>query len=67
MICRRAADRFYMQLSQYKSIFNLTMTYRLDSDLPWVYGQIQDLETSKIIAPKLHVNWRKPTNNFTGL
>lgn len=40
------------------------MTYRLDSDILWLYGKIVDLETNKIIEPSVNVNWEDPDETF---
>ncbi|XP_070506558.1 alpha-(1,3)-fucosyltransferase C-like [Chironomus tepperi] len=40
--------------------FNLTMTYRLDSDILWSYGKIIDKRTNKVLAPDRNVEWRNP-------
>lgn len=40
------------------------MTYRLDSDILWLYGKIIDLETGKILDPSLNVDWKNPNENF---
>lgn len=43
------------------------MNYRLDADIPWVYGITIDLETGKRIAPAVNVQWREPDDNFNGI
>ncbi|KAH8329920.1 hypothetical protein KR067_007643, partial [Drosophila pandora] len=44
--------------------YNLTMTYRLDSDIVWPYGQVVDTETGSVVAPSPHPHWRKPPSGF---
>jgi hypothetical protein len=41
------------------------MTYRLDSDVLWSYGEIIDIKTGKMVAPSTSVQWREP-ENFQG-
>ena len=38
--------------------FNLTMTYRLDSDIVWTYGTVREMNTKEIVAPSREVTWR---------
>lgn len=38
--------------------YNLTMSYRLDSDIVWTYGIVSDKQTGQIIAPNLDPVWR---------
>ncbi|KAL7011759.1 hypothetical protein ACKWTF_014432 [Chironomus riparius] len=40
--------------------FNMTFTYRLNSDIFWNYGLFADIETSSIVAPSRDVKWKKP-------
>lgn len=42
--------------------YNITMTYRLDSDIIWTYATVQDLETGAVIAPLRNVHWKTPDN-----
>ncbi|KAH8419770.1 hypothetical protein KR009_002291 [Drosophila setifemur] len=44
--------------------YNLTMTYRLDSDIVWPYGQLVDTETEAVVAPARNPHWRKPPASF---
>lgn len=37
--------------------FNLTMTYRLDSDVPWTYSIIEEIKTGKFVAPSRNADW----------
>lgn len=46
--------------------YNLTMSYRLDSDISWNYGHTVDIETGNKIAPALDVHWREPDDDFNG-
>lgn len=47
---------------KYEDYFNLTMTYRLDSDIPWTYDIIEDIKTGKFVAPSRNVDWRASRN-----
>ncbi|XP_039307568.1 alpha-(1,3)-fucosyltransferase C isoform X2 [Solenopsis invicta] len=40
-----------------KSYFNLTMTYRLDSDIPWTYDIIENVKTGEFVAPSKNPDW----------
>jgi hypothetical protein len=42
------------------------MTYRLDSDINWIYGATFDIETGLAVAPDVNVQWRTPDDNFKG-
>jgi alpha-1,3-fucosyltransferase len=51
------------------SIYNMTMTYRLDSDIVWSYAKIEDVITGQQTAPiqgKSMPVWRTPDVNFSG-
>ncbi|XP_064555573.1 alpha-(1,3)-fucosyltransferase C [Drosophila montana] len=48
------------QLSDELNFYNLTMTYRLDSDIVWPYAQLLDMETGAPVAPSLQPHWREP-------
>jgi len=50
-----------------KSYFNLTMTYRLDSDIPWMYAIIEDVKSSKFVAPSEDVDWNTFQNNTSNI
>ncbi|XP_032678900.1 alpha-(1,3)-fucosyltransferase C [Odontomachus brunneus] len=41
----------------YEDYFNLTMTYRLDSDILWPYGIIADAKTGNFVAPAQDPDW----------
>lgn len=42
------------------NLMDLTMTYRLDSDIPSPYFAIVDKGTNKTVAPSLKVSWKNP-------
>lgn len=41
----------------YEDFFNITMTYRLDSDIVWTYAVVKDARTNVNVAPSRNVNW----------
>ncbi|XP_014468184.1 PREDICTED: alpha-(1,3)-fucosyltransferase C-like isoform X2 [Dinoponera quadriceps] len=41
----------------YENYFNLTMTYRLDSDILWSYDNIEDAKTGDLLAPAENPDW----------
>ncbi|XP_004525866.1 alpha-(1,3)-fucosyltransferase C [Ceratitis capitata] len=45
-------------LSDEGNFYNLTMSYRLDSDIVWPYQVIEDIETGEAVAPAVHTKWR---------
>lgn len=47
------------------SFYNLTMTYRLDSDILFPYGYIKEKSSNNIIAPNLKPNWMAPNKNYS--
>ncbi|XP_067641988.1 alpha-(1,3)-fucosyltransferase C [Eurosta solidaginis] len=50
-------------LSDEEGFYNLTMSYRLDSDVVWPYQFIEDIETGELVAPAIHAKWRQvPTD-----
>ncbi|XP_016970672.2 alpha-(1,3)-fucosyltransferase C [Drosophila rhopaloa] len=52
------------RLDDEEGFYNLTMTYRLDSDVVWPYGQLLDIETDAVVAPSASPYWRKPPASF---
>lgn len=46
----------------YEDYFNLTMTYRQDSDIPWTYFIIEDAQSGKFVAPLKNPDWKVPRN-----
>ncbi|XP_017758009.1 PREDICTED: alpha-(1,3)-fucosyltransferase C-like [Eufriesea mexicana] len=41
----------------YDDFFNITMTYRLDSDVLWTYATVADVHTGNIVAPLQNTTW----------
>ncbi|XP_076658267.1 alpha-(1,3)-fucosyltransferase C isoform X2 [Halictus rubicundus] len=41
----------------YEDYFNLTMTYRLDSDVVWTYGDVEEKATGRVVAPMANTTW----------
>lgn len=56
----------YPKLNFDPGVFNLTMTYRLDSDIPFPYSEILDKQTNVVVAPDFEVDWLSPDDTFTG-
>ncbi|XP_017119451.1 alpha-(1,3)-fucosyltransferase C [Drosophila elegans] len=52
------------RLDDESGFYNLTMTYRLDSDVVWPYGQLLDIETDALVAPSVRPHWRRPPAAF---
>ncbi|KAK0094692.1 hypothetical protein PV326_010292 [Microctonus aethiopoides] len=52
--------------SLFENYFNLTMTYRLDSDIPWPYNVIRDRDSGNVVWP-IHpdILWKMPLANAT--
>lgn len=48
------------RLSDEQNFYNLTMSYRLDSDIVWPYAQFMDIKTGARVAPSLQTYWRRP-------
>ncbi|XP_015123396.1 alpha-(1,3)-fucosyltransferase C-like [Diachasma alloeum] len=44
----------------FEDYFNLTMTYRLDSDIQWSYYAVRDRKSGNIVAPALNAVWKIP-------
>ncbi len=40
------------------------MTYRLDSDVPWLYGGFMEIHSGKIMDPLSNPTWTNPDDNF---
>ncbi|KAG5676245.1 hypothetical protein PVAND_006094 [Polypedilum vanderplanki] len=51
-------------LTKYKDFYNLTMTYRLDSDIEFDYGKVISIDTEKVIAPSKNPNWHDIDEDF---
>lgn len=46
--------------------FNLTMTYRLDSDVVWSYADVRELTSGEVVAPKRDTVWITKIPKSTG-
>ncbi|GBP71064.1 Alpha-(1,3)-fucosyltransferase C [Eumeta japonica] len=44
----------------FRYFYNVTLTYRLDSDIPWPYFVVRDRVSGVRVAPGARVRWRKP-------
>jgi hypothetical protein len=42
------------------------MTYRLDSDITWSYGEVRALGTDQFMAPTTKPNWKDAVEDFSG-
>ncbi|XP_004529519.1 alpha-(1,3)-fucosyltransferase C [Ceratitis capitata] len=74
---QRAAHQFYVfaqlespehtwhNLNAERNFYNLTMTYRLDSDIVWSYNVMRAKETEEIVAPRAQVMWRNADTSWT--
>jgi len=51
-------------LSPFDNYYNLTMTYRMDSDIKWDYGRVLKTETEEVIAPSKNPQWLIPDDQF---
>ena len=49
------------------NFFNLTMSYRLDADIVWPYGEVRTLETDQFTAPMIDPKWRDTVMEFSGI
>lgn len=54
-----SSDRFPVCQKHFDDFFNWTMTFRLDSDIPWPYFKIKTID-NKTIGPKDDMPWLKP-------
>ncbi|XP_070499670.1 alpha-(1,3)-fucosyltransferase C-like [Chironomus tepperi] len=54
----------FENLNRFQNFFNLTMTYRFDSDIHWHYGSFFDKQTNELVAPLKMPNWKIPENDF---
>ncbi|ALC50016.1 FucTC [Drosophila busckii] len=48
------------RLSDEQDFYNLTMSYRLDSDIVWPYARLLDKQTRAQVAPSAAPHWRQP-------
>lgn len=76
---RRNARQFYVYVNlespanreipqkYQENYFNLTMTYRLDSDIPWTYHTIEDVKSGEFVAPSKNADWNAFQNNTSNI
>jgi hypothetical protein len=62
----RAPANIPIQYSKHNDMFNLTMTYCLNSDISWVYGKVFDISSGALVAPAVDAAWKLPDENFQG-
>jgi alpha-1,3-fucosyltransferase len=63
MASLESPDSLKHDLKSEHNLYNLTMTYRLDSDILWSYGSFKDKLTNQIVAPNYNPIWRKFDEN----
>jgi alpha-1,3-fucosyltransferase len=63
----RAPTFIREHLKRFNNYYNMTMTYRMDSDVEWDYGKIVSAETNEVIAPSKTPNWKSPDDSFFGM
>lgn len=54
--CIESSANYPICDSKWNSYFNWTMTYRIDSDVPWMYLTVKD-RNGNVVAPRQNVNW----------
>lgn len=54
-----SSERFPVCQKTFDDFFNWTMTFRLDSDIPWPYFKIKSID-NKTLGPKDNMPWLKP-------
>lgn len=62
----RSPGEIKHDLKRDHDFYNLTMTYRLDSDIPLAYGEATDVLSGLHVAPAMNVLWREPDNDYYG-
>lgn len=67
IFCRAPIRLPFQNFENFHDFFNMTLTYRTDSDIQWRYGYVKEYRTRKYIAPAPAPNWVSPTKNFKGL
>lgn len=55
-----SADRHPVCLRHYDDFFNWTITYRLESDIPWPYFVVKKTVNHETIGPRIQVPWIPP-------
>lgn len=53
-------------ITKYNYYYNMTMTYRMDSDIFYSYGRYFDLVTNKTITPNPNIVWKPREEDFYG-
>jgi len=66
MIHFRAPTFVREDLNRFNNYYNMTMTYRMDSDVEWDYGKIVKSDTNDVIAPSRNPNWMTPDDKLFG-
>lgn len=58
-----ATTKHYLGDESY--FYNLTMSYRLDSDILFAYGYFREIGSNNIVAPNLKPNWLEPNMTYS--
>lgn len=61
---KESPQHFHRNIKKDNSTFNLIMNYRLDADIVWVHGSVEDVQTGRLIAPHLNPLWLTPPQHF---
>ncbi|GBP75831.1 Alpha-(1,3)-fucosyltransferase C [Eumeta japonica] len=54
-----SADNYPVCDECFDDFFNMTVTYRLDSDVPWLYFAVQDA-LGHVVGPQANMRWAQP-------
>ncbi|XP_015514399.2 alpha-(1,3)-fucosyltransferase C-like isoform X1 [Neodiprion lecontei] len=57
------ATRTFQFDTFFEDFFNTTITYRLDSDIPWPYKVMRNIDTGQVVAPLEHPEWSQPSDD----
>lgn len=63
----RPPTKTYQDDNVNSNFYNLTMSYKLNSDISWYYGKVIDRLTSKVVAPAFDTVWKDPEKDFHGV
>lgn len=58
-VASEAAAHYPLCDNYYNNHYNLTITYKLDSDIPWTLIKITD-KLGNVVGPRLNMTWIKP-------
>lgn len=60
----RSPTTYFTNYANDSDFYNMTMSYRLDSEFSWFYGTTTDLASDENIAPALNIQWKEPDDSF---